>query len=116
MLLWVWLAARAWLGYSVEAGYATCSWYGQECQGRQTANAEIYDYHEMTCAHVSAPFNSLIMVSNRGKYVVVRVNDRIPRAYNREIDLSRSAFALIEDLDIGVIDAHIVMLIPGRFL
>ena len=101
---------QLWCGLDIQTYMATCSWYGIECQGRTTANGEIYNRFDMTCAHVSAPFNSLVLVRNRGKYVIVRVNDRIPAYYNREVDLSEASFAAIEDCDVGVIDARITLI------
>lgn len=103
MAIWIVAALEFLLASRIQTQTATCSWYGLECQGRITANGEVYDRFAMTCAHVDAPFGTIILVRNRGKTVAVRVNDRIPRYYHREIDLSEAAFAQIEDCDIGVI-------------
>lgn len=69
------------------------SWYGGKFIGRQTANGEIFDTEEMTAAHKTLPFNSIIEVKNldSGKTTRVRINDRGPFIEGRVIDLSRKA-------------------------
>ena len=67
------------------------SWYGPNFQGKKSANGEIYDMQDKTCAHLILPFNTMVKVENleNGKSTIVRVNDRGPFAKNRIIDLSR---------------------------
>ncbi len=81
------------------------SWYGPGFQGRKTANGERFDTHEMTAAHKTLPFNTMLKVTNleNGKSTIVRVNDRGPYAKGRIIDLS---YAAKEDLEMGGL-AHV---------
>ena len=44
---------------------------------------------------------------HNNKNVIVRVNDRGPFIKDRIIDLSRSAFAAIGDVNEGVLEVHI---------
>ena len=76
---------------SPEIGYA--SWYGSQFQGRLTANGEIYDMNQLTAAHKTLPFGTLVRVTNlsNGASVVVRINDRGPYVDGRIIDLSKEA-------------------------
>lgn len=69
------------------------SWYGKKFHGRKTANGEIYDMYDMTCAHKTLPFNTKLKVKNldNGKVTYVRVNDRGPFVRKRIIDLSFTA-------------------------
>lgn len=69
------------------------SWYGPGFHGRKTASGERFDTHELTAAHKTLPFNTLLKVTNleNGKSTVVRVNDRGPYARGRIIDLSLAA-------------------------
>jgi rare lipoprotein A len=69
------------------------SWYGGKFQGRRTASGEIFDTNELTAAHRSLPFESIVRVTNtlNDRSVVVRINDRGPFVDNRIIDLSRAA-------------------------
>jgi len=78
-------------GVPIERGIA--SWYGTKFDGRSTASGERYDMHELTAAHRSLPFGTLVGVRNTrtGREVVVRINDRGPFARNRVIDLSYAA-------------------------
>lgn len=78
-------------GVPFERGIA--SWYGLKFHGRRTASGERYDMHEMTAAHPSLPFGTLVAVRNTrtGREAVVRINDRGPFARHRVIDLSYAA-------------------------
>ena len=71
----------------------TASWYGPGFHGRRTANGERFDMNELTAAHPSLPFGTLLEVrsARSGKSVVVRVNDRGPFSKNRILDLSFAA-------------------------
>jgi len=75
----------------VQEGVA--SWYGPGFQGRKTANGERFDTYEMTAAHKTLPFNTLVKVTNldNGNSIVVRINDRGPFVRGRIIDLSNAA-------------------------
>lgn len=72
--------------------------------GRRTANGEIFDTSQLTAAHKTLPFGTLVKVTNvkNGKSIVVRINDRGPYINGRVIDLTKAAFAKIEDIDKGV--------------
>ena len=69
------------------------SYYADEFHGRKTANGEVYDMYQMTAAHRTLPFNTLVRVYNldNGRTVTVRINDRGPFKDNRVIDLSLGA-------------------------
>lgn len=69
------------------------SWYGPKFAGRRTANGEIFDPSQLTAAHRTLPFGTLVRVTNlaTGANVVVRINDRGPFKDNRIIDLSRAS-------------------------
>ncbi len=75
----------------LERGVA--SWYGQPFHGRRTASGERYDMHELTAAHKTLPFGTVVEVHNldNGRSVRVRINDRGPFVRGRIIDLSRAA-------------------------
>lgn len=69
------------------------SWYGASHNGRRTASGETYDMNDMTAAHRSLPFGSVVRVTREddGRSVTVRINDRGPYARGRIIDLSAKA-------------------------
>ncbi|MCP4653753.1 MAG: septal ring lytic transglycosylase RlpA family protein [Candidatus Omnitrophica bacterium] len=107
-------------GFSFDRGRSvngTASWYSQTDRGikRTTANMEVFDDHQLTCAMWNVPFGTLLKVTNceNGKSIMVRVNDRGPARRlvkrGRIIDLTKKAFAEIADLKKGLIKVKIVV-------
>jgi rare lipoprotein A len=80
------------------------SWYGPGFHGRMTANGEIYDQFDLTAAHKSLKFGTLLRITNEsnGKSVIVRINDRGPYVGDRELDLSYGAAKSLGMLKPGV--------------
>ncbi len=74
-----------------QKGYA--SWYGREFNGRVTASGERFRMNELTAAHRTLPFGTIVLVKNmdNGKVVRVKINDRGPYSDGRIIDLSYAA-------------------------
>lgn len=74
-------------------GRGSASYYAAKFDGRRTASGERFDNDDMTAAHRTLPFGSLVRVTNpaNGKSVVVRINDRGPFSHGRMIDVSRAA-------------------------
>lgn len=62
-------------------------------QDQKTANGERFNKNDLTAAHRSLPFGTLVRVTRvkTGKSVVVRINDRGPFIRGRIIDLSQKA-------------------------
>jgi rare lipoprotein A len=79
------------------------SWYGVPFDGHRTSNGEIYDMRQLTAAHRTLPFNSIVRVTNlsNGMHVDVRINDRGPFVANRVIDLSLAAAQAIQMVGTG---------------
>lgn len=94
-------------GDPFEEGFA--SWYGGKFQGRLTANGEIFDTNQMTAAHKTLPFNTLVEVINlrNNKTTIVRINDRGPYVDGRIIDLSRAAADALDMVSHGVAPVEI---------
>jgi rare lipoprotein A (peptidoglycan hydrolase) len=71
-----------------EVGIA--SWYGGPDIGRLTATGEHYHPYDMTAAHKTLPFGTMVRVTNlqNGKSVIVRINDRGPYIRGRMIDMT----------------------------
>lgn len=74
------------------------SYYGNEFQGRKTANGERYDKNELSGAHRTLPFGTMVRVRNTAndRSVVIRINDRGPWKESRVLDVS---FAAAQELD-----------------
>jgi rare lipoprotein A len=69
-----------------------------------TANGEIYDMYDLTAAHKTLPFDTLVEVENldNGLRVEVRINDRGPFVRGRVIDLTYTAAEQIAMIGPGV--------------
>ena len=88
------------------------SWYGLQFHGRRTASGEPYNMYQLTAAHRTLPFGTIVRVRSavNGREVNVRINDRGPFARGRVIDLSRAAADELDMRNIGVKD--VVLLLP----
>lgn len=78
-----------------ETGMA--SWYGEDFNGKRTANGERYNMNTLTAAHRTLPLPSIVKVTNlqNGRSVILRVNDRGPYVKDRIIDLSKRGAQLL---------------------
>lgn len=78
-----------------ETGIA--SWYGEDFDGKATANGETYDMNSLTAAHRTLPLPTMVRVTNldNGKSIRLRVNDRGPYARGRILDVSKRAADLL---------------------
>jgi len=77
--------------------YGIASWYGKDFHGKPTSSGEIYDMHQLTCAHNTLPLGTMVMVTNleNGRSVELKVNDRGPFVKERIIDLSYAAAQIL---------------------
>jgi rare lipoprotein A len=91
----------------------TASWYGPRFQGKPTASGETYDMEELSAAHPSLPFDTIVEVVNleNGRTVHVRINDRTARSGEHIIDLSARAARALEIGDSGI--AHVRVMEVG---
>ena len=87
------------------------SWYGKPFHGRKTASGERYDMGELTAAHRTLTFGTIVEVKDleQGGKVRVRINDRGPFVDGRIIDLSRAAARKLGMVDRGVIRVRVVV-------
>lgn len=78
-------------------------------QGQRTANGERFNPDGVSCAHRTAPFNTILTVTNlsNGKSVRCRVNDRGPFIKGRVVDLSRGAARAIGMISSGVVPVSV---------
>jgi len=88
------------------------SWYGHPYHGRASASGEIYDMEQLTAAHRTLPFGTLVRVVNldNDKSVEVRINDRGPFVDQRIIDLSHAAAQVIGMIGPGVARVRVEVL------
>lgn len=87
------------------------TFYSDKFVGRRTSNGEIFKQDKYTAAHKSIKLGTLVLVTNpkNGKQVIVKVNDRCPRA--GILDLTKKAARFL-----GVSSTSIdVQVLPERY-
>lgn len=93
-----------------EVGIA--SYYSSVFEGRATASGEIYSGSELTAAHKTLPFGTIVKVRNlkNNKSVIVRINDRGPSKTERVIDLSYRAAEILDMIRDGIVKVEIIII------
>lgn len=99
-------------GETVTPEQGGASWYARHFQGRRTASGERYDQNELTAAHKTLPFGTVVRVRSEvtGQEIDVRINDRGPFVAGRIIDLSHAAARALGMLQMGV--KKVTLLLP----
>jgi rare lipoprotein A len=94
------------------------SFYHDKFDGRTTANGEIFDNADFTCAHKHLPFGTILEVLNpkNGESVIVRVNDRGPYKKGRVLDLSYEAAKKLGFIQKGVSEVKARIIYPKNML
>ena len=83
-------------GASAESGLASYYSYGKSGKGA-----------ELTCAHRTRPFGSMLKVSYGGRTIQCRVNDRGPFIRGRIVDLSVPAARALGMMSAGVVQVSV---------
>ena len=101
---------------ALEIEIGTASFYANEFDGKRTANGEVYDMNDLTAAHPTYAFNTIVKVTNlsNGKNVEVRINDRMPQFKGRIIDLSFAAAREIEMVNAGIQEVKLEVIKWGK--
>ncbi len=96
----------------IEITTGMASWYGPGFDGNYSASGEVFNANDLTAAHPSLPFGTVVRVVNtdNGQSVVVRINDRGPYAHNRVIDISTAAANVIGLISSGVAPVRLEIL------
>ncbi|MBF9236167.1 septal ring lytic transglycosylase RlpA family protein [Hymenobacter sp. BT683] len=97
-------------GASTQKGLG--SYYANKFAGRATASGTIYRPGEMTAAHNTLPFGTLIRVTNtrNGRSVEVTVTDRGPHTKGYIVDVSRRAAVQLDIIEAGVVPVVVTVL------
>jgi len=89
------------------------SYYHDMFEGRKTASGEIFDQSKWTAAHKKLPFDTWLKVTDeKGKEVVVRINDRLPSHSSRIIDLTKTTASDLEMIMDGLRKVTITIISP----
>ena len=91
------------------------SFYARKFEGRKTASGEIFSNKNLTAAHKTLPFGTVVKVTNtkNNKSVIVRINDRGPYVKGRIIDLTRVAADSLDILHAGWTSVKVEEIIPS---
>jgi rare lipoprotein A (peptidoglycan hydrolase) len=103
-------------GEALETLKGIASYYADEYNGKQTSNGEIFNMYDLTAAHKTYPFNTIVRVTNlsNGKSVKIRINDRMPDYNPRIIDLSYGAAIKLDMLTSGIAEVKLEVLKWGK--
>jgi rare lipoprotein A len=103
---------------SVDSFYqrGLASWYGREFHGKTTASGEKFDMNELSAAHKTLPFGTIVEVKNldNGKIVCVRINDRGPYRGSRIIDLSHAGAKELDMVKAGEANVELKVMMLGN--
>ena len=93
----------------VDSAEGLASFYSDKFEGRKTANGEVFTQAKMTCAHNTLPFGTKIRVTNldNGKFVIVKVNDRLHHRNPRLVDLTTAAAKQLKFKGKGVVKVRV---------
>jgi rare lipoprotein A (peptidoglycan hydrolase) len=88
------------------------TWYGPGFAGRRTASGEVFDpARDLTAAHRTLPFGTMLRVCRGARCVVVRINDRGPYG-PALLDLSWLAAQRLGMVSTGIADVTATVLTP----
>lgn len=95
---------------SIQSGLG--SYYADKFNGRPTASGTIYRPGQMTAAHNTLPFGTLIRVTNtrNGRSVEVTVTDRGPHTKGYIVDVSRRAAVQLDIIEAGVVPVQVTVI------
>jgi rare lipoprotein A len=99
-----------------EALDGIATWYGSVLDGHHTASGERFNMNEMTAAHKTLPFGSVVRVVDLAtqRSVIVRINDRGELPDNHVIDLSYAAAKALKIVKPGIASVKLELISLGH--
>lgn len=93
----------------VDSAEGLASFYSDKFEGKKTASGEVFTQAKMTCAHNTLPLGTKIRVTNldNGKFVIVKVNDRLHHRNPRLVDLTTAAAKQLKFKGKGVVKVRV---------
>lgn len=91
------------------------SYFNDKFHGQRTASGERYDKNDLTAAHASLPFGTVLQVVNleNNQSVALRINSRAHRSNKRLLDVSKQAAKELGFLRAGIAKVEITVLQLG---
>lgn len=89
------------------------SWYSL---GGRTASGEIVNHKNLTAAHKTLPFGTLVKITNvdNNKSTVVRINDRGPFLKGRDLDVSKQVAVELDFIKKGIVRVKYQIVTPKK--
>jgi len=103
--------------YSVlESSEGTASYYSRRHHGKKTASGEMFNMNNLTAAHKTYPFGTVVRVTNliNDHSVILKINDRMPLRNKRIIDLSYRAAKELNMVRSGTAKVQVEVLKWGK--
>ncbi len=96
----------------LETAIGVASFYSDKYNGRITADGEVYNMYDLTAAHKTYPFGTIVKVTNilNKKNTIVRINDRLPDFNGRIIDLSYGTAEKLGMISSGITEVKLEVL------
>ena len=105
------------LAYGPKESYSVtgkASYYHSKFQGKKTASGEVFDQNQLTAAHKSLPFGTMVEVRNlkNDSVVIVKINDRLSKKSAFVIDLSLKAAKQLNFIRDGHVKVKVEIIQP----
>ena len=100
----------------IDEDTGVASYFSDRLHGQRTASGERYDKYDLTAAHASLPFGTMLRVVNlqNQQSVDVRINSRPHHSNRRILDLSKQAARELGFLQAGLAKVKITVLRFGE--
>lgn len=88
------------------------SYYASKFNGRKTTSGEKFHNNDLTAAHKTLKFGTMVRVKNlkNDSVVVVKITDRLPQNSKRTIDLTQRAAKQLNFMKAGLAKVEITIL------
>jgi rare lipoprotein A len=96
----------------LESKTGVASYYSEKYDGKKTTSGEVFRKNDLTAAHLTYPYNTILRVINllNNKSVIVRINDRKPDFNGRIIDVSFGAAKKLDMIKNGITEVKLEVL------
>ncbi len=100
----------------LETVIGVASYYADKYNGLITYSGEVYDMNGLSAAHPSYQMGTVVRVTNPSneKWVIIKINDRMPFHPDRIIDLSLGCARELDMVNIGITEVKVEVLEWGK--
>lgn len=97
---------------TIQTTKGLASFYATKFNGRKTTSGEKFHNNNLTAAHKTLKFGTMVQVKNlkNDSVVVVKITDRLPQKSKRTIDLTQRAAKQLNFMKAGLTKVEITVL------